>query len=378
MTAAGLIFSNIHDQSLPELTRVRTMASVPFGGRYRLIDFALSNMVNSGINTIGLITHYNYQSLLDHIGTGKDWDLARRSGGIKILPPYISAHDSNAPHKLYASRLEALLGASDFISRCNEDYLVLSDCDVICNIDLSEVIDDHVKNEADITFVTKCVNIASWDISERITVVTADKDGNVTDVISEDPAKKQEINLYTNIMVISRQYLLSVLADASAHGYSSFFRDIIVPNVGKAKFRAYAYDGWYAYIGSLDGYFACSMSLLKPDAREGLFDVKNRPILTKVRNSTPTRYCEGAKVTNSLIADGCIIEGTVENSILFRGVKVGRGTTIKNSILMQDTYTGADVSLNCVITDKNAVIRDGRTLSGHETMPFFIGKNGSV
>ncbi len=378
MTAAGLIFSNIHDQSLPELTRVRTMASVPFGGRYRLIDFALSNMVNSGITKIGVITHYNYQSLLDHIGTGKDWDLARRSGGIKILPPYISAHDSNAPHKLYNSRLEALLGASDFISRCNEDYLVLSDCDVICNIDLSEVIDDHVKNEADITFVTKRVNISKWDISERITVVSADKDGHVTDVISEDPTKKQEVNLYTNIMVISRQYLMSVLADAAAHGYTSFLRDVIIPNVGKSKFRTYEYGGWYAYIGSLDGYFACSMALLNQDARDGLFSVNNRPILTKVRNSTPTKYCEGAKVTNSLIADGCIIEGTVENSILFRGVKVGRDTVIKNSILMQDTYTGSDVSLNCVITDKNAVIRDGRTLSGHETMPFFIGKNGSV
>lgn len=378
MSAAGLIFSNIHDRTLPELTRVRTMASVPFGGRYRLIDFTLSNMVNSGINTIGLITHYNYQSLLDHIGTGKDWDLARRSGGIKILPPYISAHDGISPHQLYASRLEALLGASDFIHRCGDDYFVLSDCDVICNIDLSRVIDDHIKNDADITFVTKRVNISTWDISERITTVAADKDGNVTDVISEDPEGKEEVNLYTNIMVISRRYLISLLDDAAAHGYTGFLRDCIVPNVGKDRFRTFEYNGWYAYIGSLKSYFACSMSLLTPAAREGLFSIKNRPVLTKVRNSTPTKYCEGAKVTNSLIADGCIIEGTVENSILFRGVKVGRGTVIKNSILMQDTYTGSDVSLNCVITDKNAVIRDGRTLSGHETMPFFIGKNGSV
>ena len=376
MTAAGLIFSNIHDQSTPELTRVRTMASVPFGGRYRLIDFALSNMVNSGITKVGLITHYNYQSLLDHIGTGKDWDLARRSGGIKILPPYITAYDNAAGQKLYASRLEALMGARDFITRCTEDCFVLSDCDIICNIDLNAVIEDHAKSGADVTFVTKCVDVTDMLISEQVGVISADADRNVTDFVMTKPTG--EVNLYTNIMVVSRNYMMNVLADSVAHGYTSFFRDIISHSIGKANYRIYEYDGWYAYIGSLESYFACSMQLLTDEARNGLFYVKNRPILTKVRNSAPTKYSEGANVKNSLVADGCVIEGTVENSILFRGVKIGKGTVVKNSILMQDTYTGSDVSLNCVITDKNAVIRDGRTLSGHESLPFFIGKNGSV
>ncbi|MBO5042410.1 MAG: glucose-1-phosphate adenylyltransferase subunit GlgD [Clostridia bacterium] len=376
MTAAGLIFSNIHDQSTPELTRVRTMASVPFGGRYRLIDFALSNMVNSGITKVGLITHYNYQSLLDHIGTGKDWDLARRSGGIKILPPYITAYDNAAGQKLYASRLEALMGARDFITRCTEDCFVLSDCDIICNIDLNAVIEDHAKSGADVTFVTKCVDVTDMLISEQVGVISADADRNVTDFVMTKPTG--EVNLYTNIMVVSRNYMMNVLADSVAHGYTSFFRDIISHSIGKANYRIYEYDGWYAYIGSLESYFACSMQLLTDEARNGLFYVKNRPILTKVRNSAPTKYSDGANVKNSLVADGCVIEGTVENSILFRGVKVGKGTVVKNSILMQDTYTGSDVSLNCVITDKNAVIRDGRTLSGHESLPFFIGKNGSV
>ena len=153
MTAAGLIFANIHDQSIPELTRVRSMASVPFGCRYRLIDFTLSNMVNSGINRIGLITHHNYQSLLDHIGTGKDWDLARRSGGIKLIPPYITAYDQGTRIKSPSHRLEALFGAKDFIARCNEDYFVLSDCDIICNIDLSKVLAQHEETGADITIL---------------------------------------------------------------------------------------------------------------------------------------------------------------------------------------------------------------------------------
>ena len=377
MTAAGLIFANIHDQSIPELTRVRSMASVPFGCRYRLIDFTLSNMVNSGINRIGLITHHNYQSLLDHIGTGKDWDLARRSGGIKLIPPYITAYDQGTRIKSPSHRLEALFGAKDFIARCNEDYFVLSDCDIICNIDLSEVIEAHAASGADITFVTKRMDAAAMHLAEQVSIITADEDGKVTDFTRAQPTEGM-VDLYTNIMVVSREHLLTILANSAAHGHRSFFADVIVPSLGTANFRAYEYDGWYAYIGSLEGYFASSMDMLTQEAREGLFAVKNRPVLTKVRNSAPTKYKEGADVKNSFIADGCVIEGTVENSILFRGVKVGKGTVIKNSILMQDTYTGSDVTLNCVITDKDVTIRDGRHLSGHETMPFYVGKGGSV
>ena len=377
MNAAGLIFANIHDQSIPELTRVRSMASVPFGCRYRLIDFTLSNMVNSGINHIGLITHYNYQSLLDHIGTGKDWDLARRSDGIKLIPPNITAYDHTSS-KSPNHRLEAILGAMDFIRRCDEDYFVLSDCDIICNIDLSEVIAAHAASEADITFVTKQVDAADMHhLAEKVSVIAANENGEVTDFTMDTPSTGV-INLYTNIMVVSRHYLLSVMAEANARGYRSLLRDVIRPSIGTARYRTYEYDGWYAYIGSLEGYFACSMAMLTAEAREGLFGVRNRPVLTKVRNSAPTIYKEGAVAKNSFIADGCVIEGTVENSIIFRGVKIGRGTVVKNSILMQDTYTGSNVSLNCVITDKNVVIRDDRCLSGHETMPFFVGKGGNV
>lgn len=374
MTAAGLIFANIHDQSLPELTRARNMASVPFGGRYRLIDFTLSNMVNSGITKVGVITHYNYQSLLDHLGTAKDWDLARSSGGLKLIPPNSTA--LGAGH-LPGSRLESMLSATDFINRCTEDCLVLSDCDIICNLDLSGVIAEHERTGADVTFVTKTVDASEMDLAEEVGVITADADGLITG-FEMKKTRESRVNIYTNIMVVRRQYLVSVLADAAARGYKSFFRDVIVRELGRANYRAYEYDGWYAYIGSLESYFACSMKLLEPDAREGLFNVRNRPVLTKVRNSAPTKYSEGAEVSNSLIADGCIIEGRVENSILFRGVKVGRGTVIRNSILMQDTYTGSDVDLNCVITDKNAVIKDGRHLSGCDTLPYFIGKGGHV
>ena len=179
-------------------------------------------------------------------------------------------------------------------------------------------------------------------------------------------------------MVIGRKYLEELITDAVARGYTSFTKDILVRNCKFLNVRTYKLDGYFATIRSLSDYFRCSMDLLDPEIRNSLFAVRNRPVFTKVRNSAPTSYVTGAIVRNSLIADGCVIEGTVENSILFRGVKVGKNTHIKNSIIMQDTITGENVYLNCVITDKNVVIRDGRVLSGHETKPFFIDKKSHV
>ena len=376
MEVAGLILSNIHNASIPELTGIRTMASIPFGCRYRLVDFPLSIMVNSGINKIGIVTHNNYQSLMDHIGTGKDWDLARRSGGIKILPPFIAAYDDSNGGRLYTTRLEALMGVSGFISRCKEDYIVISDCDGICNIDLSEVLDRHVSTNAELTIVTRKVDNKS-DIAPRSKVIVSDEDGRITEVYSY-LGNEAVSEISTNLMVINRSFLLNIISDAGSHGYTNFYQDIVARCVMRARIYRYLYEGIYVQINSLESYFRNSMALLDPDVRNGLFNVAQRPIYTKLRNSAPTRYAGDSKVKNSYVADGCVIEGTVENSILFRGVTVGKGTVVKNCILMQDTFTGNNVSLNCVVTDKNVVIRDGRVLSGHETMPFFIPKGSMV
>ena len=377
MEVAGLIFSNIHDSSISELTNIRTMASVPFGCRYRLIDFPLSNMVNSGITKIGIITHNNYQSLMDHLGTGKDWDLARRSGGIKILPPFFNTYDNSNGGRLYSSRLEALMGVSSFISRCTEEYIVLSDCDGICNIDLSDAIARHVETNADLTIITRKVTVGVDDIPDRSKVISADENNRVLDVttyVKGDAAKE----ISTNILIANRMFLLNAIGDAGAHGYTDFYRDIVAKRAAKTRIFRYLYEGIFIQITSLESYFSNSMKLLSPEVRNGLFDVKHRPVYTKLRNSAPTRYTEGAVVRNSYVADGCVIEGTVENSILFRGVQVGKGTVVKNCILLQDTFTGNNVTLNCVISDKNVVIRDGRMLSGHESMPFFIPKGSMV
>ncbi len=376
MTAAGLIFSNIHDQSIPELTSRRTMASIPYGCRYRLVDFALSNMVNSDITNVGIITHYNYQSLMDHVGTGKDWDLARRSGGIKILPPYVAAYENIASGKLYENRLEALMGAVNFINRCGADYIVLSDCDAILNIDLNAVIEDHKQSGAYMTVVTKKLEKGSALPAKPVSVLKVDENNRIVDLEDSVPKANQVIS--TNIVVIARTELQAIVSESLARGYKSFHRDIIAKNLKKKVFRAYAYEGVYAVISSLESYFKTSMDLLDANVRRGLFNVPDRQIYTKIRNSAPTKYAEGVSVKNSLLADGCVIEGDVENCIIFRNVHIGKGTVVKNCILLQDTYVGSNVELNCVITDKNAVIKDDRKLSGHSTMPFFIGKNQTV
>lgn len=376
MNAVGIIFSSINEKSVYELTKQRTMASVPFGCRYRLIDFALSNMVNSGINHVGIVTHYNYQSLMDHIGSGKDWDLARRHGGIKILPPYITAF-ANSSNYLYNTRLEALISIRDFISDCKEDVVVLSDCDNVCNLDLSAMIDKHIETGADMTLAVKS-SYVSLDADRTVTVVRSDENGRVTEVSDYNGIKNGFEDVYMSIMVVGRKYLEEIISESIAHGFTSFTKDILVRNSKFHDIRVHKFDNYFATIRSISDYYRCSMDLLDPEIRKELFSAKNRPVFTKVRNSAPTSYVTGAIVRNSLIADGCVIQGTVENSILFRGVKVGKNTHIKNSIVMQDTLTGENVYLNCVITDKNVVIRDGRVLSGHETRPFFIDKGSNV
>ena len=338
-----------------------------------MIDFPLSNMVNSGITKIGIVAHNNYQSLMDHIGTGKDWDLARRSGGIKILPPFITTYDSGS-NKLYRNKLEALMGVIHFISRCTEEYIVLSDCDFVCNIDLNAVLEDHIAKNADMTIVTRSLKAKESKPTEGVIKVTADENGWVSEIENYRGDEAQK-DISTNIMVLNRLFLLGLINDAMSHGYKNFYLEAISGRLATARVNCYRYEGIYLQISSLESYFASSMQLLNPEVRKGLFEAESGAIYTKLRNSAPTVYAEGSKVVNSYVADGCVIEGTVENSIIFRGVHVGKGTVVKNSILLQDTFTGANVSLNCVITDKNVYVRDGVSIAGHPTVPFCIEKD---
>lgn len=365
MKAVGIIFSNIHDGNVPELANIRTLGSIPFGGRYRLIDFPLSNMVNSGIETVGIITKSNYQSLMDHVGSGKDWDLARKDGGVIILPPFGDAQNNT----LYTSRLEALKGITNFLFRADEEFVVMTDCDSVCRINFRDVIETHVKNHADITLVYKNQNRSEFGDSK---VTTFDvKDGRIVGINYNQTPKTEQANVFTNVFIIKKTLLQNIVMDSISHNKHSF-SEVLIENLYSMKIMGYEHEGFYAGINSLQAYFDSSMKMLDTSVRNELFG--DRSVFTKILDSAPTKYGNSAIIKNSIIADGCVIEGEVENSILFRNVKVERGAVIKNSIVMQNTVIGENALLNCIIADKNVVVRDKRILSGSENHPFYIGK----
>lgn len=369
MKVMGVVFSNIHDKNITELTANRTLASVPFGGRFRLIDFVLSNMVNSGINKVGVITKFNYQSLMDHVGSGKYWDLSRKNGGLMVLPPF----GVESSQTLYSSRFEAIQNIEQFIKRSDEDYVVMSDCDNVCNFDFTEAVQYHINKCADITIVYRKKDIDT-SVKKVRTAIEMDKDGRVTKVVNSDKFYGTK-NIYTNMLVINRQFLLNIIENSLELGFKSFSRDVLVKGVQEFRMYAYEQTGYFASIDSLANYYKHSMELLDKGKRDALFYNNGANIYTKVRDSAPCKICADAQISNSMIADGCIIEGDVTNSILFRGVRVAKGAKISNSIVFQDSAVGENTVLNCVIADKQVKILDGRHLSGHPTHPYFIAKN---
>ena len=366
----GLVFANMHDTTLGDMTKNRTMGSVMFGGRYRLIDFPLSNMVNSGISEVGVITKSNYQSLLDHLGSAREWDLARKKGGLYILPPF-----GNVESTLYRGRIEALYGAMSFIKHSRAKYVILSDCDVVTNIDYKPIVAAHIESGADITAVAHTGVYSSDDIKTS-TVFNVDADKNVTSVLI-NPDISGTCTTSLNVFVMSMDFLIETVNDAMARGNVSFERNILQEKCRELKIKIYEYDNYFSKLNSPESYFKSNMALLEPENARKLF-VPKRSIYTKVSDNAPVKYDLDSKVSNSLIADGCIIEGEVENSVLFRGVKVGKGAKVKNCILMQGTVVGDNAELNYLITDKNVSICENHILTSSPQYPLYVGKGASV
>lgn len=363
----GLVFSNVHEERVRELTEKRTMGSVPFGGRYRLIDFPLSNMVNSGINKVGVITKSNYQSLMDHLGSGKAWDLSRKREGLFMLPPF------SGECNISNSRIESLSSLNMFLSNSREEFVILSDSDVVCNIDFTDVMSAHIKHSADITVIYR-----SGKLPEKIcdpTVYTIDPDNRVRDMLI-NPRADGECNYGLSMLLMKRDTLMKMVADCVSRNLYNFKRDFLQRNISNYRIFGYEFKGFTQIICSMNSYFDANMSLMLPTVRAELFNA-NRPIFTKVRDDMPARYGLGSSVSNSLIADGCVIEGTVENCVLFRGVHVGKGTKLENCVVMQDCTIGPNCRLNYVVIDKDVVIKNDRSLLGFQSYPVFISK-GSV
>jgi glucose-1-phosphate adenylyltransferase len=364
-SVVGILFSNVHDEKLPELTQNRTMASVPFGGRYRLIDFPLSNMVNSGIYSVGVVTNSNFQSLMDHIGSGKSWDLSRKREGLSLLPPFNGSGST--------SRVEALASIRNFLTSAKENYVLLSDCDIVCNIDYKKVLDYHVKNKADITAIYAYGNVPK-NMNDP-TIYSLELDGQVRDVLI-NPKIDTAANYGLNMYLFDRRVLLQIIDDCASRNLSNFKRDVIQRNMFNYRFFAYQYDGYAKVIGSMQDYYEGNMELMQPDVRRQLFDPK-RPIYTKVRDDMPAHYGMNSSLNHSMVADGSVIEGEVDDCVLFRGVRVGKGSKLDHCVIMQDVVIGENCNLSHVVIDKDVTVKNGTSINGTDTYPVSISK-GSV
>lgn len=368
-SVAGIIFANAYDETIERLTQKRSIASVPFGGRYRLVDFALSNLVNAGVSNVGIITKEKYLSLMDHIGSGTHWDLDRKSGGIRILPPF---NISRA--RLYNGYVEALYGAMDFLVRCNSKYIVLCDARTVANVDIKSVMKYHKETQADVTVV--CNDGLKIRNNDHAMTLDINKEGRVT--LMGFPKKiDAEDARSMNIYVFNREKLIELVENSYENGGVTISEDIISANVDTLKIMAYEHKGYVAIMDCPKAYRRANFELLDSEVRKDLFN-RERPIYTKTRDDMPTRYGTQSSVINSLVAEGCIIEGAVKNSVLFRGVRVEKGAVVENSILMQGVTVKENAVLDNVVSDKNAAVSEGMVVKGTDEKAFFVEKNQTL
>ena len=365
----GIIYTGDKDNRLRELTAVRAIAALPVAARFRVIDFLVSSMVNAGIRNVGVITQRNYHSLMDHLGSGREWDLHGKNEGLHILPPFLTRENVG----VYNGLLEALRSNTNYLLRSKQEHVIISGSNIIYNARLDDLIRYHMDSGAEVTLLY--TKDPSMRRDEFGTYLTVDPDGLVTDMEVE-PTHPTLENCYMKVMIIKRELLRNFVDRAVAHGLHDMDRDLLLPLIRdkQAKINACEYKGLCWQIDSVQSYFRFNLDILDPEKRKGLFR-DDLPVYTKVRDEMPTRYGDEANVINSLLADGCQIEGTVENSILFRGVKVAPGAYVKNCIIMQDGQIHSDAHIENCILDKQAVIKRSAKLIGPEAYPIVIAKN---
>lgn len=366
----GVVFANVHDDLVPDLTEKRSMASLPFAGRYRLVDFALSNLVNAGISQVGVITKENYQSLMDHLGNGKSFDLDRNSGGLFILPPFAG---TDSHRGVYHGHIGALAGIQSFLKRSKQEYVVICDCDVISNIDIVDMFNRHLESGADFTIAYKRGKLPK----NHEDIMTFEFNGENTVTSINFPLMSEDIDYSLDITIVKKQLLLDIIAEATAKGYTSLSRHFFAKNYNKYKICGYKVEGFAEVMDSADSFYQLNMKMLEGEVRKQLFNTE-RPVYTKTHVCMPTRYGLESKVHNSLIADGCVIKGNVKNCIIFRNVTVEEGATVENSIIMQGTVIGKNATVKNVITDKQVMIEENLKVEGQVKKALYIKKGEKV
>ena len=370
MHVMGIIFAS--DGNIGALTNKRTMGSLPFGGRYRQIDFHLSNMAAAGIRRIGIISRHNYQSLMNHIGSGEEWGLELEEGGLEFLTPYAMSTTD-----IYRGKLDNLNFAMDFLEFGTDDELVvMADSAIVYNIDLTRVIASHMASGKDVTVVTKR-DIA--DGKKKLDLaVKLDENGEICDMAVDyvaDPGYLASMDIF----VLSRKFLLKKVQECIARNQFHMDRDLVMGGwqAGTVSVNIYQFQGPALFNETVEEYFHNSLALIQKDLRHDIFGF-NHPVYTKVRDRVPTYYGEACELDNCMVADGCMLDGYVKNSVLFRQVNVSAGAKIENCLIMNDAVIGENATLKNVILDKDVVVRPGATLMGTESNPIIVKKGEIV
>ena len=368
MSVMGIIFAN--DVSINDLTTKRTMASLPFGGRYRQVDFHLSNLTAGGIRHVGIVSRANYQSLMNHVGSGEEWGLELGEGGLEFLTPYALGNDDR-----YRGKLENLNAVKDFLKFSEEEYVVLTDSSILTNLDIADIVASHAASGKDITIVTKA-GVAN---GEKVLDLALKLDGDkIEDMVVSYPAGEEYV-ASMDVFVCGREWLIEKVASCVARSNYHMDRDLVLGQwkKGELSVNVYEYAGVALYNESTAEYFANSMALLKKDVRDGLF-AAHHPVYTKVRGRVPTYYGENCEIENCVIADGCMLDGEVEDSVLFRQVTVCEGAEVEDCIIMNDTVVGEGAKLKYVILDKNVTVTPGTKLIGTPKNPIIIKRGETV
>ena len=368
MNVMGIIFAN--DATMGELTSKRTMASLPFAGRYRQVDFHLSNMAYAGIRHVGIISRHSYQSLMNHVGSGEEWGMELEEGGLEFLTPFAMSTTA-----AYRGKLENLYYAMDFLEYGPEDELVvMADSAVLANMDLNKVLASHVASGKELTVVTKagiCNGTKQIDLALKL------EDGKVADM-AVDYAASEDYVASMDVFVMAKKWLMSKVKEHVAHNMYHMDRDLVMGLWQKNpdSVNVYEFEGYAMFNESVEEYFYTSLSLINKDIRHGMFGACH-PIYTKVRDRVPTYYGEGCEVEDCIIADGCMIDGEVEESVLFRQVTICEGAEVENCIIMNDSVVGEGSKLKFVILDKDVTVRPGAKLYGTAKNPIIV-KRGEI
>jgi len=362
---AGLCLSDPHPDRAGDGSPRRTLSAAHFAGRYRLVDFMLSNMVNSKITNIGMILNSHYQSLISHIGMGKEWDLARKSGGVTFFPPYHADERKGVNNELDGP----LQRAAEFLHESDVEYVVVADSSVVCNMDYRPAIEAHKNSGADITAIYTRKQIGS-DERENTVTFQISESNQITSI--DKKTTSDIVNLSIGSFILPKRIFIQLTAAEKNCGILRFSKDLLADALDRLNVQAYEFKGYTAHICSVETFFHYNMEMLDTEKRNALFGFEGRQISTNRRDSLPTKYGKHAHVNNSIVADGCQIEGTLINSIVCRNVRIAPGAVVKNCILQDGTTVEKDSSLDFVITDRLVTISENRSMMGYQTYPVYI------